>query len=180
MPNSYISVDPLGFLQVGPGIEWGFKIRPDLYLVPRFRWSYMGILYSEIVQALTDGTSDLTPANFALGTSITRFFTGTSSGRWYVGTSLDFFLTDQDIDAGASEERHSSAQTLLFMGEFGYRWNANRNFYICLGGQAGIGFALNSKWWYVDKPDEKFDADIGDMPMAMLQLRLGWELPARK
>ena len=99
--------------------------------------------------------------------------------RWYVGTSLDFFMTDQDIDAGTSEERHSSAQTPLFMGGFGYRWTAKNSFHVCLDGQAGIGFALNSKWWYVDEPDEKFDADIGDMPIGMLQLRLGWELPSR-
>lgn len=168
-PLAYLAFDPLGFLELGPGLELGIPLSPSLYLAPHIRWSYLGLLYKTIVVATTDGVATVTPSCFSVGGALIALGKPVAAGRWFGGVSLDYIHTDEDIDLGASDERHALTTTFSVMGEVGYRWASRSSFFVDLGVLGGYGFSMGSSWWYLATPSDVHQSSPGDGATAMIR-----------
>ncbi len=165
---NYFLFDPLGFLQLGPVIEYGFLVGEDLYIAPRFRFVGLGLL----TQVL--GDFEVMPYSFGIGISGTRMIPAAGANKVYAGGVMEFVL-GWSKGEDYWDEWEGNWGMLIFGTNVGYQWRNENRFGVRLGGLLGLGIQLWDSWWYVDDPDVVFDEDTGIYFYFGLQLALSWE-----
>ncbi|TVQ95984.1 MAG: hypothetical protein EA403_17150 [Spirochaetaceae bacterium] len=165
---NYFLFDPLGFLQLGPVIEYGFLVGEDLYIAPRLRFVGLGLL----TQVL--GDFEVMPYSFSLGISGTRMIPAAGANKVYAGGVMEFVL-GWSKGEDYWDEWEGNWGMLIFGSNVGYQWRNENRFGVRLGGLLGLGIQLWDRWWYVDDPDDVYDEDTGIYFYFGLQLALSWE-----
>jgi hypothetical protein len=126
--TSVWSTNPLGFLQLGPNLEFERALSPASALGAGIRLPTLGLTTHLINDGIKSGWS-------AYG--IYRFYPKRSALRgWYVGPHVEI--------GGTSNETYTS-RLLGGAGEFGHRWIKPSGFSITLGGLLGM-LKSNDTW----------------------------------
>ncbi len=166
--SSYFLFDPLGFLQVGPVLEYGFLVGTDLYVAPRIRLLGLGV----VSQALSGW--EMKAYSLAAGIGVTRMFPTESANRVYGGGTVEFGVSWYEGE-DSWESWEGNTGLLILSSNAGYQWRYPSRFFLRFGGFAGVGIELWDRWWYTDDPDEVYKEGTAVYFVFGLQFTLGWE-----
>ena len=165
----YFLFNPLGFLQIGPVLEYGFLVAPELYIAPTLRIFGMGLL----AHILIEGSLGIHSSFF--GVSATRSMPAAGANRLYLGTNLELgFVFDYGEDSIGKWKGNTGV--LIWGSRFGYTWRNPSRFFTNLGVFAGLGFPLWNNWYYVDDPGDVRSSDLDVYIVGGLEVSIGWEI----
>ncbi len=166
-----INVNPLGFLQFGPIIQYEARVGPRMAVVPYFRYAYAG-LATHAAWDTYEEDNEMSPGSAGIGLGV-KGFTSTTSAFYY-GSFLDYSWTTARYNVGDFDASEQIGNHLTLLSNFGYRWKSGSGGYINLGAFAGAAFTLKNEERYIDSGEliEKKDEVI---IFAMLELSFGWE-----
>ncbi|MCX7038279.1 MAG: hypothetical protein NT005_03990 [Spirochaetes bacterium] len=136
LPRSYFGISPLGLVQFGPSVVFGFRIAPGFYLTPQLRLPGFGVVYYLVAQALPSATS---LASFAPGLKASYFFKRSGKPNcWYVDgvVAYQFAWTDRDLYFGDIGLVCHDEELVIMMG-LGYRWRTPSRLFVDFGFVAG-------------------------------------------
>ena len=167
--STYFLFDPLGFLQLGPIVEYGFLVGSSTYVAPRLRIIGLGVL-----SQATSGWV-MRPYSTAIGVNTTGMFGGSAPNRFYGGGSVEFGMTwNSGVDYYGAWE--GDAGLIMVFGSFGHRWRYVGGFGFSLGAFGGVGSMLWDEWSYTHSPQIVYAYDDPALYFAGgLQLALTWE-----
>jgi hypothetical protein len=152
--SQYFLIDPLGFLLMGPSIEYGFKILPSVTLGVDVIANGLGLLFQSFVTS--QGGPSLSAASMSFGLTSDQFFASRGPNHWYL---------EELVDYGTLYQTDGSSATAIFiaLGGVGYRWRFPSGFFIDLAGLFGGVVPLNVSGSHT-------------VPFGFLPLKLGWEI----
>jgi hypothetical protein len=152
--SQYFLIDPLGFLLMGPSIEYGFRIMPSVTFGVNVMDYGLGLLFQSFASG--QGASQLSSA-WSLGLTSNQFFASRGPNHWYLEELVQYgtFST-----TGSS----SAANVLFGLAGVGYRWRFPSGFFIDAAGLFGIGTPLNNT------------GGPQSISFGILPLKLGWEI----
>lgn len=175
--NAFI-INPLGLLQFGPIFQWETKVSSNTYLVPHFRWGYLGVLTHVDWGMLEYDNAALSPLNFGFGLG-TRAFNQNSpvkSHAFYYGGLLELSVGKANYGIGFPYETQEKYTGLAFVGNAGYRWRYPGSSFLNLGLFFGAEYALSDVERYVNGAQSVYRDSSGEIyPVFMLELSFGWE-----
>ncbi len=166
--STYFLVDPLGFLQVGPIVEYGFLVGSSTYVAPRLRIMGLGVLSQAF------GSWNLQPYSSSVGVNVTSMFAGSGPNRFYGGGSVEFGMT---WSSGVNYYGPWEGTTGLFIvsSSFGHQWRYTGGFGLRLGAFAGVGIELWDEWWYTHSPEIVYANEELLYFVGGVQFALTWE-----
>jgi hypothetical protein len=137
--SQYFLFDPLGFLLMGPSVEYGFKILPSVTLGVNITDMGLSLVVKEIATGL--GPASFSPASLFLGLTSNQFFASKGPNHWYL---------EELVSCGALFENNKSYQSpvLFSLVGGGYRWRFPSGFFIDAAVLVGIGAPVSSNSWY--------------------------------
>lgn len=171
--NAALVINPLGFIQFGPVVDFEFKVVKDFFMFPHLRWSSMGLLYQLI--ATEGGEWSLDPTTMAAGWGFKRFFGNPANpNKGYTSLILEYGWGKSYGDQGSSYEWENKFSYFTIIGNIGYRWRFNK-FLLNLGFDLGVAPELTDEWWYVNDPGDIHENSIDLYAVYMLEFSFGWE-----
>jgi hypothetical protein len=166
-----ILLNPLGFVQFGPMVQFEFRIIPGLYGIAHARVHGLGVLS----WVLAD-TDEIGYYSFALGPGIRYFFVSKDVPHApYVGFVAEFGYTPYASNIGYTDEYAGTAMYLTFAVNGGYRWRFG-SFIVEVGGYAGASPTIFSQYHYLTSPSVNYEGRLPVTFFGMLELSIGWEL----
>lgn len=170
LSDGSFNFNPLGFLQLGPIIQYEKKISPNSAFVPYFRYAYLGVLTHVIWTGFDEGK--LSPATFGIGMGVKGFAAETGNSVYY-GGFLDYNIAKANYDVGELYETQEKYSGLAVISNVGYRWRKVSGNYINVGIFAGVNFTLKDEERYV-VTGELYDTYSSTVLFAMLELSFGF------
>ncbi len=168
--SSYFLVNPLGFLQMGPIIEYGFLVSPELYIAPHIRLMGLGLL------SQTASGSTMKVHSFSAGAAVYKQTPpDEGNNRIYFGGNLELGFSFEKGDVGTNYEWEGSTTLLITGASFGYKWRKPTRFFMSLGIFAGAAFTMASDWYYIDDPDTIYEEENVIYFVGGIEFSLGWE-----
>jgi hypothetical protein len=169
----YFMVDPLGFIQLGPYIEYGFSIGPTLTIGAGLRIDGLGLLYRAL--ANTDGSTSVSIACISGSVTSSQFFRSIGMNRWYITEAIEYGRGSSTSTYYIGDYTSYWALLKAYLG-FGYRWRNPSKFFLDLGVLAGVAITMDNYYIYDSSPNSKHYTDTLSFGAGMIQLHLGWEL----
>lgn len=170
LASTYIVLDPLGFLEMGPMIDLEFRVSPRLYALAHVRFHGMGLLSHLIVD---DNVSLLSTA--AGGGLRYLFENSVTPNAPYVGGIGELTWVGYSGDLGTSWEYKGNSITATVLANFGYQWVLG-GLIIDVGAYVGAAQMLSSKWAYTSDPSVMHSDDLLTYFAGMASVSFGWAL----
>ena len=173
--SSSFSINPLGLLQFGPMFQWEIKMGSNYYLVPHFRYGYLGLATHYVATGFEEG-SKLSPANFGMGAGIRGFSPKKNSNQnLYYGGILEINIGSASYGIGTPYETKSNFSSMQVMANFGNRWRHDNGRFLNFGLYLGPSFTIKDVEKSVSSGYFYYDEDNNTRFFAMLELSFGWE-----
>jgi hypothetical protein len=178
LPTTTLNINPVGLALYGPIIQMEFQVAPRLYVVPEFRYSYAGFA-SQYQWTNFEDDSKFSPASVALGVGVRAFIPVKSKKQLLYYGFFEEFIHEKGLHNMDSDYEYEQTRlALATYGNFGYRWNLGRTFYLNLGFLAGIAIDLKNQGLYSSGASEGLE--FGDYKkntfIGMFDIALGWNL----
>ncbi len=170
LPDGSFNFNPLGFLQLGPIIQYEKRMSTNTVFAPYFRYAYLGLLTHIIWTGFDDGR--LSPATFGIGAGV-KGFAEEAGNSMYYGAFLDYNVAKANYDIGEYYETQEKYSGLAVVSNVGYRWRKASGNYVNLGLFAGAAFTLKDEERYVNT-GELYDSYSTTTIFAMLELSFGF------
>ncbi|OQX52831.1 MAG: hypothetical protein B5M53_07710 [Candidatus Cloacimonas sp. 4484_209] len=170
-----LEVNPLGFLQFGPIVDFGPRIGTSSYLYGHFRWTSLGLLGRYVTSE--GGEEDVSMGCMALGVGFKRLFVNDYSPNYpYAGSFFEYgWGSTSGYDYYYEEPWTGSHAYFSFLGNGGYRWNFS-GFFVNLGFMGGVATETKNEWWYNNYPSYKTQDSKETFFIYMLEFSMGWSL----
>jgi small nuclear ribonucleoprotein (snRNP)-like protein len=165
----YFLFDPLGFLQAGPVLEFGFRVAPETLLGAAVRLEGLGLL----IRALNANT--VSPLGMGVEVTFYQLLPGGGMNRWYLQALGGFGWGSTSGGSGAFAWQGNNTHLEIAVGG-GYRWRFASRFFLDAGVVAGAAVGLTDTWYYLNSPSS-INTNVPDTTFfGALQLHIGWEL----
>lgn len=164
----YVQCDPLGFLQVGPSLELGFRVTPSTLLALSVRFEGLGLLY----QAIAPNSSLL---SMAIEGMIYQLFPGGGKNRWYLQGMFGYGWASTSNPNSEFGNWQGTNSHLEIAAGGGYRWRFISGFFIDVGALVGMSIGLTDSGYYTSDPSTIIQNTPANYVIGALQLHLGWE-----
>lgn len=169
----YFQFDPLGFLQIGPSVELGFRVTPSTLVGLAVRFEGLGLLYQDIATSGFQWNASL--LNMAVEGMVYQLFSASGMNRWYLQGMFGFaWGSTSGVDYYNGDWQGKDAHLEIAVGG-GYRWRFSSGFFVDVGGLAGVGPQLTNTKYYTSNPSTIINNGLNTYFVGMLQVHLGWE-----
>ena len=168
----YFQFDPLGFLQIGPSAEIGYRVTPSTLVSLAVRFEGLGLLYQDIATSGFQWNASLT--NMAVEGMVYQLFSAFGMNRWYLQGMFGIaWGSTNGVDFGGNWQGNEYHLEIAVGG--GYRWRFISGFFVDLGALAGVGPQLSNTKYYTSNPSTIINNGLNVYIVGMLQVHLGWE-----
>jgi small nuclear ribonucleoprotein (snRNP)-like protein len=168
----YFQFDPLGFLQIGPSAEIGYRVTPSTLVGLAVRFEGLGLLYQDIATSGFQWNASLT--NMAVEGMVYQLFSAFGINRWYLQGMFGIaWGSTNGVDFGGNWQGNEYHLEIAVGG--GYRWRFISGFFVDLGALAGVGPQLSNTKYYTSNPSTIINNGLNVYIVGMLQVHLGWE-----
>ena len=165
-----LSVNPLGFIQFGPVINFEIGLNDNVVLNTHLRFPSFGLLSYLLRSPLY--LDELTGIGYGLGL---LYFIGDNKSQPYLGTFIEFERTEGLYNREESNEHLTKNKTTAFVFNGGYRFRFSNGFYVNTGLMLGAASTKVEKiytdWNYSNGPNRSTDIT----PFGMVELVVGIE-----
>jgi small nuclear ribonucleoprotein (snRNP)-like protein len=171
--SSYLQLDPLGFLQIGPSVEAGFRVAPLTLIGAAVRLEGLGLLYQGIA---TQGfQNDASLLSMAIDVMVWQLFPAAGANRWYIGGMVGYGWGSTSGTSYSYGDWKGTNSHIELGVSAGYRWRFPSRFYLDVGGLIGLGIGVTDSFYYTSSPSIVHNNDQQDYFLGALQLHVGWE-----
>lgn len=177
-PGGAIHFNLLGLAETGPVIQAEIQLFKGLYLVPGFRYNYLGIASHQLMNGLEDDSKYL-PGSFGASLGIRQFFALQKKNRLVFIGLFGEYSTDKasyNLESQWESERVRNAVNVVT--NVGYRWWFRRDLFLHVGIYGGISFELSDESIYqLGAYKGDLEKEYKNSPfVGIIDLSFGWNL----
>lgn len=177
-PSASLGINLLGIAQAGPVIQVEINLAGSMYLVPSFRYNYLGYASHQLMNALEED-SEYSPGSFSGGLGIRQFLGLQKKNRLvFVGLFGEYSIDKATYNLESSWESERERNAVNVLANVGYRWWFRKDFFVHLGIYGGLSIELKDESRYLlgaYKGD--LEKDYQNNPfVGLIDFTVGWNL----